>query len=196
MSESSIIWGAGIEPGVRRGTQVRDGFDCIKAPCGKRGCGERPGSSHGRHGDEWVYSVTDGEFALTLVVFTNLLRGVEFDGCSAELRNYFPKGAGMYSHSRSPTSEEQIREGFTGEKCEFLDGGVCFSGWSTALGGDEFFKAHGRNALDQSSEFWRMFEEKWREARASLESDRPKVMQCACCKGAGVVSIETPVARP
>lgn len=172
---------------LRRIVETRPGYDCIAKPCGKNGCGARHGASHGRHGDEWVYVVTDGNFALSLVVFTDNLNGGKLPFKST----LFPKGADLSGHASKPSSEEQIREASPGQECAYLDGGRCWTCWSSSLAASEFVKEHGFDADDreQNDGFWRALEAKWSEIRDHVDENRPRAKQCECCAGKGVVSL-------
>lgn len=173
---------------LRRIVETRPGYDCIASPCGKNGCGTIPGASHGRHGDEWVYTLTDGEFAVSLVVFTGRLNGVRLPGGI----DHYPVGANLSGHAARPAHEDQIREASAGQECTYLDGGRCFDCWSSVLAATEFVKDHGVSAeqRDQTDRFWCALEDRWRELRQYVESNRPSVKQCPCCEGAGVVALE------
>lgn len=172
---------------LRRIVETRLGYDCIATPCGKNGCGTHPGSSHGRHGDEWVYVVTDGDFALSLVVFTDNLNGGKLPG----RRTAYPIGADISGHASRPSGEDQIREASLGQECTYLDGGRCWTCWSSGLAASEFVKEHGFDADDreQNEGFWRALEAKWIALRASVDENRPRVTQCQCCAGKGVVPL-------
>lgn len=181
-----------VEPGqtrhnsavLRRIVETRPGYDCIAKPCGTRGCGTTPGASHGRHGDEWVYVVTDGAFALSLVVFTDNLNGGKLPGSGSR----YPVGADLSAHANRPTSEEQIKEGAAGEECAYITEGRCFGGWTSGLAASDFLKEHGfSEEREQNEGFWRALEAKWSEIRSYVEQNRPAVKQCECCKGEGVV---------
>lgn len=168
---------------LRRITETRAGYDCIANPCGKRGCGTQPGASHGRHGDEWVYVVTDGDFALSLVVFTNNLNGGKLPGARGVS---YPIGADVSGHTNRPAREEQIRDGEAGEECPYVDG-RCFSCWTSGLAASDFIKEHGMSdEREQNEGFWRALEAKWSEIRAYVDENRPRVKRCECCDGKGV----------
>jgi hypothetical protein len=169
---------------LRRIVETRPGYDCIAKPCGERGCGTSPGSSHGRHGDEWVYVVTDGDFGVSLVVFTDNLNGGKLPGRSTA----YPIGADLSGHTSRPAYEDQIRKGESGQACAYLDGGRCFSCWTSALAASEFVAEHGiSEEREQNEGFWRALEAKWSELRAHVDSNRPRVRRCACCHGSGIV---------
>lgn len=172
--------------------EAQTGYDCVESPCGKGQCGKRPGSSHGRHGDEWVYSVTNGLFAVSLRVFTDRLRGVRDE----KLRRSDGKGSSgavLDAHSSTPTSEDQIREGRKGMECQYIEAGRCFGGFSGYLVADEFFAEHGRDTQEQTDGFWQALEAKWRDLRASVAADLPSVERCMHCEGAGLVKPVEPL---
>lgn len=175
---------------LRRITHTRPGYDCIEKPCGVHGCGTRPGSSHGRHSDEWWYVVTDGAFALSLRVFTNVLNNKPWPPGKAPGGTY-PMGADLSGHTDRATSEDDIREGSTGDLCEYIDGGRCWTAWTSGIAASEFVKENAVDIFEQPDAFWRALESRWREIRDHVEENRPRVRQCACCAGSGVVNEET-----
>jgi general stress protein YciG len=182
--------GTAAMSGIRRIKETRAGYDCIAKPCGKDSCGKFPGASHGRHGDEWHYTVTDGQTALTLVVFTSRLGDGRLPGPLSSLSSY-PMGAGLGLHTPYPRTEDQIRNGDVGEPCGYLDGGRCYSNDGSITAASDFVKAHGSDAFEQSEAFWLALEAKWTEWRRDAEENRPRVVRCTCCNGNGVLPEET-----
>lgn len=174
---------------IRRITDVRPGYDCVANPCGKRGCGTRPGSSHGRHGDEWIYVVTDGESAMTLTVFSKLLNGQPFPDDSDYWRDFKGSGADLRLHSSFPYGDDEDVDA-KGSKCEYLDKGQCFDNGGSALAASNLFKEHGASTLEQSEAFWLAFEAKWKEWRADARPAR-LYRKCPCCDGGGRVYLDT-----
>lgn len=171
---------------LRRITNTRPGYDCIAKPCGDRGCGTNPGASHGRHGDEWIYTVTDGQTALSLVIFTNRLGGEQMP-CRSDSH---PMAANLDLHTPYPRTEEQIREGEKPNECEFIDCGRCFMNGGSILAARDLYQPHRVDSVEQTEAFWLALEAKWREWTTYAESERPdrKIAQCPCCKGAGTVA--------
>lgn len=172
--------------------EVQTGYDCFESPCGKGQCGKRPGGSHGRHGDEWVYTVTNGLFAVSLRVYTDRLRGMRNEKL-LRLDGKGSSGAVLDAHSSTPTTEDQIREGRKGVECQYIEAGRCFGGFSGYRVADEIFSEHGRDTQEQTEGFWEALEAKWRSLRASVEADLPSVVRCTYCEGAGVTKPVEPL---
>lgn len=133
------------------------GFDCVRNPCGKRGCGTAPGAGHGIHSDEWVYVVSDGRTALALTVFSGVFPETVPAGTRAEMRRYQPTGADLTLHVGFP-----VRDGAEHE-CDLVAGGRCYQGgrYTTASGADDFFALHFRRdaGFCQPEPFWLALEQ-------------------------------------
>lgn len=171
---------------LKRLSAVLAGYDCIAHPCGKNGCGTWLGSSHGRHGDEWEYAVTDGEFALSLRVYTHQLEGARLLPWAP------PEGASLDAHAPFPIDDDQVREGHPGRKCGYLAQGRCYGGFSSALIAGEFFQAYGQPAFEQAESFWVALENEWRRMRAVVEADKSASKRCPCCEGDGLIKQQAP----
>lgn len=135
--------------GLRRGIVVEPGFVC---PADHPECAGKPkGHQHGRSGDSWIYVVTDGRFAISIGVGTPHYRGSRLLGHGFWARE-------IQTHSRSQEHEGQAHF----PACRFVDGGSCFSG-IYSLAAEQFWRAWGRERLEQDELFWRALEDK-REA--------------------------------
>lgn len=163
----------------------RPGYDCVRNPCGRGGCGSSPDRSHGIHPDDWIYVVSepDSDVALSLTVFSNrfpasvpresleeLRVGMEeigrkFEALRARLgappiRNpgMYPMGASVDLHTTFPVS---VRYRYK-QPCELVRGGVCRSGaaYSSSLRASEIVREtlDAEGAGEQPEEFWRRLE--------------------------------------
>jgi hypothetical protein len=141
------------------------GYDCDRNPCGKRGCGTRPGAGHGIHNEEWNYVIKDGDVALTLTVGS----GVYLDSVPEYQRTHGVRGYDLSLHV-----DFRVDDGDAGRECTFVPGGRCYQGmrFTTAIGADRFVKEQFvGSAFEQGEPFWSALEKKcaeWGvEARAS-----------------------------
>ena len=158
-------------PGHRAIT-ITGGYDCIATPCGIRGCGERPGASHGIGSAYWGYIVGAGtEAALVLTVDSGL-----YPWTSSYRR--LPNGIDMTLHLNTPADGDDKPE-----ECGFVRGGRCYGLHTSCLAARDFYVAHavgdieprgGSLDLDvdgsrvvppheQPERFWRALEHKRRE---------------------------------
>lgn len=165
------------------------GYDCIANPCGKDGCGTRPGASHGRHCEEWIYVVQDGDVALSLTVFS----GAYPNGDTTE-----PTGTDMTLHVGFPIDRDQIAgrpdaiENI--HDCRFVSGGKCYQGgfFSGSLVASEFVKAQfDKSAAPdaQSDGFWIALENRcadWQKDARGRRADTAYA-KCVHCDGIGTV---------
>ena len=166
---------------MTRYTDKRPGFRC---PQDHPQCvGKHPGQQHGRHDDEWLYTVSDGEVALTLTVYSNEYRGEPYPG--NEERKI--RGADLSAHVGWPTEAEAIRNGFEGQKCEYLTGGRCWSDFSSGLQAGEFFDNCGEPTFEQPERFWLALESRLVSVATAARAERPTCVRCAHCDGTGVV---------
>lgn len=136
---------------------VRAGYDCIRAPCGKNGCGKVPGAGHGIHCEEWLYVIRDVDCALSLLVFSGVwpvtVPTAPLSGMT------FPRGADISLHCPFPPDDGN-GDGESRE-CELVRGGRCWVHNSSSLGAMKFMEqyfvaAHGK---DQKESFWRAMED-------------------------------------
>lgn len=82
----------------------------MRHPCGKHGCGERPGAGHGIADETWHYAVSDGVVALSLDVGSGIYpESVSGAGLPAHVQR--PSGRWLYVHTAFPTSREDVRDG-------------------------------------------------------------------------------------
>jgi len=146
----------------RREVIVRPGYDCIRNPCGKNGCGKSPGAGHGIHCDEWVYLVRgdEGDCTLSLLVFSGVWPVTVPTAALGTIA--FPRGADISLHCSFPTGDDDD----AGRECEWVRGGRCWLYGSTSLGAMDFMKEffvmeHGK---DQREPFWRAMEDRFTES--------------------------------
>lgn len=172
---------------MNRKTIVVPGYDCIAHPCGKNGCGVRPGHSHGRHGDDWMFVVHDGDCALSLTISSGKYPG--------DLPPREPHGSDVSLHCAFPIRREHVAGVEDDSRdCELVPGGKCYQGsaFSSALQAQTFFEHHFAVAggLQQEDGFWTALEN-WC-ARWAAEARARRVdltwQRCPCCSGAGVVA--------
>lgn len=168
---------------MNRKAIVIPGYNCIDKPCGKNGCGERPGASHGQHCDEWLFVVSDevGDVALALTVGAgNFPRGPRQD----------PEGYDLSLHVAWPTDRLQIRDSTQPNKnCTLVTGG-CFVPYSTALGADEFVAHLVASAnTDQSDSFWLPLEDRFAQLAKEYRAQRVDLdwQRCPHCDATGTV---------
>lgn len=161
----------------------RPGYDCVANPCGINGCGEVEDAGHGRHGDEWIYGVSDGEVAVTLVVFTHHFPSGPRPGLA--LDEVTP--ASHQIHASFATNEEQILA--EKEKCEFVEGG-CYSAARYTYAEGCWKSFGGRATFEQVESFWVEFERHF-HAEASvarIARDELGCERCSHCNGKGIVA--------
>lgn len=172
-----------MTPGIQRQTLRRPGYDCVRSPCGRNGCGKRPGAGHGIHCEDWVYAVTDGAFALSLTVFSGVYPASVPADTVALMRRHQPCGADLSLHVGGPLGVEIWGEA-NGQECGWVDGKRCYQGchyYTTASGADEFFHDYFRSAagFDQPEEFWRALEAKLREWSDDVKTRRAELTELA-----------------
>lgn len=164
---------------MKRQTQVIPGYDCIRNPCGKRGCGTRGGSSHGICSDRWIYSVSDGDFAVSLT----LSSGRYPDSVPQDSRHNEAEGMDLTTHVGFPYAREHAL--FAGNECTYVASHRCFDDESSVGGAVEILKNFGANSLEQPEAFWLALEERMRKAKATFV--RMPYVRCQCCDGTGTV---------
>src|SRR5271170_3484345 len=136
---------------------VRPGYDCIRSPCGKNGCGKDPGASHGIHCDEWIYVVSSDsdDCALSLLVFSGVWP--ESVPTSARFAMKMPRGADLSLHCSFPTDD-----GDESRACDWVRGGRCWLHGGSSIGAmdfaNEFFVKE--DAKDQKEPFWVAMEDR------------------------------------
>jgi len=167
----SVTWKSWAD-GWRRATQVIPSYD--------------HGREGGIHCAEWWYTVSDGECALVLVVFSNRYDHRERDEKPAW-------GTDLTLHVPWPTDLASIRSASAGAKCEYVEGGRCWTPYSGCLVADELFKAQGVDALEQPDAFWGALRAKAAELIADAKTKRARlehVRRCSECMGRGVTGAE------
>lgn len=110
--------------------------------------GKPSGQQHGVHGDEWMYIVRSGDFALALTVYTDDYRDGKLPGYPFSWRDG-PEGADLSLHAPFPTYDESPN------KCGFVRSGSCFRAWSGALVARNFWRDWSdRERFEQRDMFW------------------------------------------
>lgn len=172
------------------------GFDCVSGvctltpSCGGFGSPGREGTNHGRHGEEWHFSVVsdDGLSATSLMVYTSIMpdctpRSIRIG------RDGAPRGADLTTCVSFPTTKEELRAGSIGERrCGVLER-ACKDYSTTSLGADRFFTAHGGPSFEQSEGFWTALEARHRARDAEARAEHVEAMKwiaCDCCEGSGL----------
>ncbi len=171
---------------VERITYSSPGHDCDSNPCGKNGCGTKPGASHGIGSETWYFGVADREagLALSFRVFTTKYP----ETVPHHRRTDKPSGAAVALHATFPLREDDIRSGVTPQDCEML--GKCYVGDVGYLVGDErlmphFIEAYGIDG--QSERFWDVLTSlflEWSTAEDVVLARTAK--RCSCCNGSGI----------
>lgn len=158
---------------MKRISEKRPGYDCVRYPCGKNGCGTRPGASHGVHCEDWVYAVSDGRLALSLRVFGGVFPASVPPAPALDAR--YPTGAGLFLHVgyRFPGHDAD-------DECEYVAGGRCFTRerCSYTASGD-FLALHFRKAagFEQPEPFWLALAAELREWAKSAPDEALTVEQ-------------------
>lgn len=159
--------------GWRRATQIIPSYD-------------HRAEGKGIHCAEWWYTVSDGECALVLQVFSN-----RYDHRERDERPAW--GTDLTLHIPWPTDIASIRNGYAGTNCEYVEGGQCWLAFRECLGADDLFKAHGVDALEQPETFWDALRAKAVEWIAEAKAKRARlehVARCPTCAGRGVTGAE------
>ena len=166
---------------MNRHQYTTPGHDCIANPCGRNGCGTRPGSGHGRGSEIWWYVVGYGsDAALVLKVNANSYPNgyVYPDGR--------PEGWDLSLHVSYRTDREQVRTDSEPAACTNVAVGRCYIPYSVASFAHEFFDAHGRaSGPDQPESFWEAMEAHYRVVVAKYP--RIDYVRCSHCDGTGTV---------
>ena len=112
---------------TKRTSRRIPGYDCIRHPCGKNGCGTRPCSGHEIHNEEWEYLVknTDGEMALSLYVGSGLYP----EGVPEQNEPNKPCAYVMSLHVGFPITRDQVAGRLEDtELCDRVRSGRCYQG--------------------------------------------------------------------
>jgi len=169
---------------MKRFTSKLPGHDCVRHPCGLRGCGTHPGSNHGVASETWIYAVSDGEVALSLRVSSDVYpKSVpkrSLPDCGAQ-------GWVFHEHHAFPICEEHVLS--EPEECEYLDAGACYSTDSSYIDADEFFGHFGTSQFEQPPSFWIQLEFELQSRAARLQKERvdKTLSRCNRCNGTGII---------
>lgn len=97
---------------LRRAAHVVEGFDCRKV------CKHDPPRDHGCSGDKWHLAIRLDDYALDLMLSTDVVNGQRLSG-----RNVI-EPAFVFLHSAFPTTEVAVRLGWDAEDCPLI--GKCY----------------------------------------------------------------------
>lgn len=176
---------------IERITQVFPGYDHLRNPCGKNGCGKNAGSNHGIHCDEWYFILKAEDIVGVFVVFTRTFpASVPRD---AYLESRKSSSSGFELHKSWPTDREKVREGIPGNECKHLTPSRCFVEHSSLGYADEIWKRLGSDVgIDAQSEvFWLELEAWFTRWVGEVRAERAdtKYRRCQHCDGLGTVAI-------
>ncbi len=180
----------------RRSTKTA-GRDCISVP---DSCPHTPkcGGKYGRAGERWLYVTVanDGLTALSLAIATDILPVtspyVDQEASRKPLAER-RTGSDLSLHAVFPIDNEILRRGAPGAVCEFLVGGRCHVGYTSALDADRFFRAYGDpTQFEQPESFWQALEltHLMRDTEARSRRLDTTHTQCPTCGGHGVIGRE------
>ncbi len=171
---------------IVRNTHRRDGYDCIRNPCGKNGCGTNPGANHGIHCDEWRYTVIDGDVAVSLLAYSNVFPPSV--PASVSFRDGKPYCADLSIHTAFPLERGEVRDPSQASKCEYVTGGRCFNSSSGTAA--EVFAPLLEKQLEQPEAFWRALEDELVRRAKSARAERAdtRFERCARCDGIGTIA--------
>jgi len=123
----TLLW-LPVEGSIEQAKHVIPGYDC-RNPVN---CKHTPKGDHGIHGDTHVYLYRDLSvgFVVNLDVScmeTEALPSFNTPNTSIMRGGtpYFPNGSSVHSHAAEPTADEDIRNGHSGDDCDYL-GAPCF----------------------------------------------------------------------
>lgn len=122
---------------MKRQFILRPGYDCRKE------CSHEPKGEHGICSDVWFYVVSEGPHAVSLEIFSaDYPPTVERATLTGFLQR--PFSGGLFFHHADPS----------GNRCEFVEGGLCKSDCSYRCAQD-LWEAHGNpNQREQGEAFW------------------------------------------
>lgn len=139
-----------------RSALSRPGYDCVVKPCGVDGCGERPGSSHGRHCTDWVYAVHSRRASLSLIVFSGEFGSPEITAEMASTITW-PMIADLTLCATYQVPPGEYVYNANARDCRWLD--RCFTHASWGLRASSVWElCGGRRQFDQTEAFWRELE--------------------------------------
>lgn len=171
-----------------------EGYDCRNAECKHDVKGD-----HGIHNEEWFYTVSFGDYALSLTVSSGIYPSTVNTGrwhldAGGRAEWLTPRGTYLGSHAAFfvKGQEDDFRKGkFQYPACKYVTGPGC-NGDGSYLSAREFYKKHGTvtGGPEQPEAFWLALEAlavKWaQEARAQRLEDMHE--RCASCDGTGLVA--------
>lgn len=146
---------------MKRVSRKEPGYDCVRHPCGKYGCGTSPGSSHGIACETWHYAVVDERTALTLQVMS----GVFPDSVPDDVGMLeYPMPTYIHLHASFPAANDPVEQ-----ECEFL--GQCrIAAWGIGSAAELWDQAADKDrGFEQPESFWLALEERCRELTAEAE---------------------------
>jgi hypothetical protein len=177
-----------------RHSQRIPGYDCIRTPCGKGGCGTTPGSSHGVHNEEWLYAAIEenagapGDVAVSLTVNT----GIYPDTVPAHQRVQYEAAAlDLSAHVAWPFTREDVRADERGMPCSLVASGRCFVFRSTMIAYARDFAARSGLVTDfeQPERFWLALETELADQSRAAHAVRADTVwqRCSHCDATGTV---------
>lgn len=165
--------------GWRRASYIVPGWDC------RVECKHEHKGNHGIHNEEWIYAVSDGEYAVSLRVGSGI-----YPSSVMHCESQPPRGWDLELHSPWTDDEEAIRRGDGGHACAFIEANRCYVMASSIHAGETLFAAHGAASFDQPETFWEAFQAKakeWIGRARTARAQQPKLCRCPRCEGRGVV---------
>lgn len=177
---------------LERFVRMFPGYDCVRRPCGKNGCGSRPGDNHGVHSDTYIYVVRPVErptTAMTLSVFSDrfpasvpretleplLAVRPGLPSLGIPDRSIYPMGADLSLHT---TFYVSVRWRYP-QACQWVVGGTCRAGagFSTSLGASEMVRDHfdARDYERPPEDLWLALEERWEDWSESAFQTREEI---------------------
>lgn len=132
------------------------GFDCRKK------CKHTPKGDHGIHCEEWFYAVREGDFALSITVYSPNWPDTVEPETVQRLNKFLPEATCLSMHHAKP---EYLGE--DEQPCQFVEGGTCYGNYTRfGLDVDRFWKAHARSSgFEQPESFWKAMERRFQEER-------------------------------
>lgn len=159
---------SGSDAELRKIMVVRPGWDCIRQPCGKNGCGDRLAANHGVHCDEWIYGLTDGQIAIVGLVWTD-----RFPATVPPHQQWRPglRGVSVGAHLNFRLASHEDDE--PQYECDWLDSRRCYQEPFGLLHANPTFQSFGPlNQPEQPPSFWDAFRRYYVERREDLARRR------------------------
>lgn len=161
------------------------GWDCIRKPCGKSGCGEHMNANHGAHNDMWEFAVIDGDVAIHLVVDSGVYPETVPLGNRGRQQ---PEANYLWTHHSFPILRGDVLSDGN-STCAYLK--PCFGGDGSSEAARRLFEKHFVTAagFDQPGSFWEALEHECAEAGKLLRARRvdDKYARCPHCSGTGII---------